>query len=183
MWDYSFKPAFCTSPHRHSLLTYCTCFAFASPLFPCEVFCILHLSICLPILSVLRDLNFLFYLEAIFPFSDSSHLFSLPKCLPAVCARWVPPINQTFLRLMFTPLSSGYVSPGKVQQWVHLYERAAGEIANHSVAVWQSGVIWSGLSFLTTWKDVHHTAAFSPRQADADRNTQSYRRSHTSTHT
>lgn len=51
---------------------------------------------------------------------------------------------------------------GKVQQSAHQKEWAVGEVANRSLTVWQSRVIWSDLGFLATWKDVHHPAASLP---------------------
>lgn len=161
---------YCISPHWHTHLNFSSSFFLVPPKFPVEILCFLHLSICLTILLVLKDFHFLCYVEAVFSFSDSSLLFSLSKSMSNRCVRPLGSSHKSYLPQAFVYTSLlGMDLSGKIQQWVHSYMWAAGEITNHSGAVWQSGVIWFCLGFLTTWKDVHRPAASSPRQADTQK--------------
>lgn len=155
--------------HLDTLLYLSPRFTCTSLLFPRETVCILCSSICQLILSELKGFNFLLYLEAVFSFSDSSPLFSLPKNISFRCERPFGFSHKSnlpqdfYTSLLYIPWEGGAAS-------VLEHVSSGGETGNHSGAVWLSGVIWPCLGFLTTWKDVQRPDGSSPLQADAQKN-------------
>lgn len=174
--NYSFKPTHCVSSCRHTSLLLPPYFLFIPH--PYERFFVIstRLFFCLlfsfPLLPCSTPLLFLWLFPPALCFHihvslqwaplGSSHKSNLPP----------PYVYTSLLGTYLLGRCSTECTCTSAQQW---------ETANHSLTVWQSCAIWSGLGFLNTWKDVHHPAAPSPRQAQRNC-TESCRTSHSHTH-